>query len=684
MNTQEVIKDGYITEAFGAHSYKEVVISPPKKSVVGNGLFGLLETKTKSKAFNKAVSSFNNWCFSTNNGYHSGGRIWVLWNPKLFGVQVLEYNAQYIHQKVDSLVDRRVFCMTMVYAFNGIHDRDPLWDNLRRIANLVCGPWAVAGDFNCVLSATDRVGGNTPSLEMEPFRRCVADCGVLDITAIGSIFTWNNKQKPEERIYSKIDRLVKNLKNLKPALRSLNREGFSDIEISTNILQKQLQELSKARESFLSQKAKHQWIKEGDANSAYLHGMLKKRRNMNKVVMVEDMNGRMCDSQAHIHDAFLEYYQNLLGSSQDTKKIHKKIIDQGPIYNDENWVSLLKPVTGKEIKDALFSIPDIKSPGTDGYTNKFFKDAWGEIGGDVINVVQDFFHQRQLLKQINATNLTLIPKCDRPKIVLQYRPISCCNVAYQVISKLLCARLAEVLPHIVGNNQGAFIQHRRIQENILICQHLIILYERPHASLRCMFKIVLQKAYDTVEWSFVGQLLDVLNFPSDFKVMLIGDATSMMLLLQSFSTFFKASGLKDCECLVEKICNRIHSYGARKFSYAGRLVIVRSVLNSLHSYWASMFIIPKGIINRIEAVCRNLLWDNSADYRRTPLVGWDTVGRPKEKVGLGLKDQEIWNKAMVGRLVNWVAENRDSIWVKRVHQNYLKGQDWKDYKPSAN
>ncbi|XP_074277007.1 uncharacterized protein LOC141600662 [Silene latifolia] len=450
LNTREVVKDGYSTKAFGAFSYKEVAASPPKKSAGENGnannnigLFGLLESKIKNKAFNKAASSFSNWCITTNNGYHFSGRIWVIWNPNLFRVQVLEYNAQYVHLKVESLVDRRVFWLTMVYAFNGIHDRDSLWDNLRRLASLVSRPWAVAGDFNCVLSATERVGGNTLSGEMEPFRRCVADCGVVDIAAVGALYTWNNKQKPEERIYSRIDRflvnkawLAKNLKNLKPVLKSLNKEGFSDIENATNILQKQveemqgkinqdptnlqvisdeyeatlkLQELIKANESFLSQKTKHQWIKEGDANIAYFHGMLKRRRNMNKVVMVEDMNGKMCDNQEQIQEAFIEYYQNLLGSSQETKKIHKRIIGQGPICNDEHWNSLLKPVTGLEIKEALFSIPDIKSLGPDGYTSKFFKDALGEIGGDV-NAVQDFFQHKQLLKQLNATNLTLIPK----------------------------------------------------------------------------------------------------------------------------------------------------------------------------------------------------------------------------------------------------------------------------------
>ncbi|XP_074282752.1 uncharacterized protein LOC141607297 [Silene latifolia] len=139
----------------------------------------------------------------------------------------------------------------------------------------------------------------------------------------------------------------------------------------------------------------------------------------------------------------------------------------------------------------------------------------------------------------------------------------------------------------------------------------------------------------------------------------------------------------DCECLNEKICSRIHNYGAKKFSYAGRLVLVKAVLSSLHSYWASMFVIPKGIISRIEATCRNFLWDSCTDYRRVPMVAWEKICRTKEEGGLGLKDQGIMNKAMIGRLVHWITTKKDSLWVKWVQANYLKGREWLDYIPST-
>ncbi|KAL9229934.1 hypothetical protein vseg_005346 [Gypsophila vaccaria] len=244
---------------------------------------------------------------------------------------------------------------------------------------------------------------------------------------------------------------------------------------------------------------------------------LKGIRDPNKVRLLEDMDGVVCDNPKATQTAFLNYYQHVLGQSHNTSKINKKIIDCGPRCDAEMAQQLLQPVTGEEIKATLFSIPDTKSPGPDEYTSRFFKDAWTEVGSDVLDAVRDFFTHKRLLRQVNATVLTLILKTERPKSVLQFRPIACCNTIYKVISKILCNRLATTLPLLVDQNQGAFIKGRNIQENILICQDLIRLYERPSTSPRCLFKMDLQKAYDTVEWSFVDQFLKHLHFPEEFR-----------------------------------------------------------------------------------------------------------------------------------------------------------------------
>ncbi|XP_074288244.1 uncharacterized protein LOC141613410 [Silene latifolia] len=100
----------------------------------------------------------------------------------------------------------------------------------------------------------------------------------------------------------------------------------------------------------------------------------------------------------------------------------------------------------------------------------------------------------------------------------------------------------------------------------------------------------------------------------------------------------KRLSVMDCNCLVEKFVERIRGLGTRKISYAGRLVLITSVLHTLHSYWARIFILPKTVIHRIDAICRKFLWHGKETKESPALVAWDIICRPKKHGGLGLKN----------------------------------------------
>ncbi|KAL0284502.1 UNVERIFIED_CONTAM: hypothetical protein Sradi_7196300 [Sesamum radiatum] len=54
----------------------------------------------------------------------------------------------------------------------------------------------------------------------------------------------------------------------------------------------------------------------------------------------------------------------------------------------------------------------------------------------------------------------------------------------------------------------------------------------------------------------------------------------------------------DCQPLIDRFNSRLAG-GASSLSFAGRLQLLKSVLSSLHMYWASVFILPKAVIKAL-------------------------------------------------------------------------------------
>ena len=106
----------------------------------------------------------------------------------------------------------------------------------------------------------------------------------------------------------------------------------------------------------------------------------------------------------------------------------------------------------------MWDIDVNKSPVPDGYSIHFFKQAWPCISDDICKDVLNFFQTGKLLKQINATNLCLIPKVDQHNDVTQFWSIACCNVLFKIISKMLCSRFKLVLPSLIDEVQSALLK----------------------------------------------------------------------------------------------------------------------------------------------------------------------------------------------------------------------------------
>ncbi|XP_026451625.1 uncharacterized protein LOC113351936 [Papaver somniferum] len=109
---------------------------------------------------------------------------------------------------------------------------------------------------------------------------------------------------------------------------------------------------------------------------------------------------------------------------------------------------------------------------------EFFKAVWDVIKAELMAVMKEFEQTGNIDWRLNCTNIIFIPKCEGSTSMTNFRPISLIGGVYQIISKLLADRLKLVIPCIISEFQGAFVDNRQITYEILIASELINSRER--------------------------------------------------------------------------------------------------------------------------------------------------------------------------------------------------------------
>ncbi|GJV67976.1 hypothetical protein Tco_1483485 [Tanacetum coccineum] len=340
--------------------------------------------------------------------------------------------------------------------------------------------------------------------------------------------------------------------------------------------------------------------------------------------------------------AKIEWLEQFLGTNMPCDAINHEGLFLNQISHDTN-LTMVRGITNEEIKSSMF-----------------------DIGDDHAHALMDS---------------PLIPKISTPLKVNDYRPISCCNVLYRCISKILTKRIMDGLKEVVSDNQSAFILGRRISDNILITQELMHNYHRNRGPPRCAFKVDIQKAYGTVDWNFLRNILKY-----DLFIFMRGDVDSAKLTREALDEglfLVKYLGVplissrllnRDCKILVDKVSNRIRDWKNKSLSYAGRLQFCKFVLSSMHVYWAAVLVIPIGIILDIQQLMRGFLWCNGELKQGKAKVAWDTICLPKQEGGVGIRSLEIFNITLMITYIWNLVTNRESLWVRWVHTYKLKGR----------
>ena len=124
--------------------------------------------------------------------------------------------------------------------------------------------------------------------------------------------------------------------------------------------------------------------------------------------------------------------------------------------------------------------------------------------------------------------------------------------------------------------------------------------------------------------------------------------------------------------LIEHLKKRIATWTTRFLSFAGRLNLISSVLQSLCNFWLAAFRLPCECIREIDKLCSAFLWSGPDLNPHKAKIAWVEVCKPKQEGGLGLRSLKEANDVCILKLIWRIVSNGNSMWVKWVKIFLLK------------
>jgi hypothetical protein len=224
-----------------------------------------------------------------------------------------------------------------------------------------------------------------------------------------------------------------------------------------------------------------------------------------------------------------DFYRKLLGTTAD--RAHS--IDLQALGMPSHDLADLDAPFSEKVWETIKKLPSDKAPGPDGFTGGFYKACCPIIKQDIMRAVSAVRSRRfRNFDKLNSAYITLIPKMVGAEQVKDFRPISLVHSCAKLITKLLANRLAGRLNEMVSPIQSAFIKGCFIQDNFMLVQQTDrFLHQQKQP--RILLKLNISKAFDSVSWPFLLEVMHHLSFGQIWRDIisgLLGSASTKVLV----------------------------------------------------------------------------------------------------------------------------------------------------------
>ena len=266
-------------------------------------------------------------------------------------------------------------------------------------------------------------------------------------------------------------------------------------------------------------RAKVESLQHDEKFSKFFFLKIRQNRNQSNIAKLK-IGDAMKEDPIEINSEIKGFYSNLYKTNNPEQPDRDWLGKVQKLSNDERD-GLDRPLAANEFSKIIFKHMKVgKSPGNDGLTVEFYRTFWKELRDPLTEALRESLRLGELSPSQKQSVIRLIPKKGKDLALLKnWRPISLMNVDVKILSKALNLRIEKFLGKLTSNEQAAFVKGRLLQDNTnMIAQ--AIEYSCKHKRQAQLFSIDFQKAFDSLEHSYLWEVMKSMNFGEGFIAMI--------------------------------------------------------------------------------------------------------------------------------------------------------------------
>ncbi|XP_060198361.1 uncharacterized protein LOC132627183 [Lycium barbarum] len=472
----------------------------------------------------------------------------------------------------------------------------------------------------------------------------------------------------------------------------------------------------KNQESILKQKARVNWLKEGDPNSAYFHKVIKYRRRRLCINKIQDEHLQWVEGTPRVAEAAVRYFQG--------------VFCQIPAPNDFSELKVVDHVISPEVNQALTEFPDEEE-----IKNCVFNmdpdSASGWIFSQILSKLsftENILLAQEIIQDIEKAdekgNVVLKLDMDKaydrvswPYLCILMRKMGFCELWIDLIYRHISSNWYSLI--INGIRQGFFKSERGLRQGDPISPSLFVICAEFLS--KKLNKLNGNADFKGFYMNKKGPKVNHLAFADDIILFSSGCRKSLMLLMETLQTYEEVSGrlinkhkssvslasneeqrainmvelitrmvhknfpIKYLGCplfngrknaavfseMMNRVLSKINGWHTRFLSSGGKAVLIRHVLLALPIHMLAAVHPPKSVMNQMEKMLKKIFWGGSEEKNNYHWSSWDNMCYPYEEGGAKLrKIQDTCNAFTTKQW--WNLRTGQSLWKEFMLNKYCQ------------